>query len=52
MADNGGKGRLNEKEILCVVKDLNVHIPDSVVKQKFKVLKYIVLKLGERGDLS
>ena len=41
MADNGGKGRLNEKEVLSVVRQLNEQIPESVIKQRFKV-----------GDLS
>lgn len=37
MADNGGKGRLNEKEVLSVVRQLNEQIPESVIKQRFKV---------------
>ena len=37
MADNGGKGRLNEKEVLSVVTQLNEQIPESVIKQRFKV---------------
>lgn len=36
MADNGGKGRLNEKEVLSVVRQLNEQIPESVIKQRFK----------------
>ncbi|KXJ09691.1 Inactive phospholipase C-like protein 2 [Exaiptasia diaphana] len=36
LADMGGKGRLNEKEVLTVLQQLNAHIPESVVKQKFK----------------
>ena len=37
LADNGGKGRLNEKEVLSVVRQLNEQIPESVIKQRFKV---------------
>lgn len=37
MADNGGKGRLNEKEVLSVVRQLNEQIPESVIRQRFKV---------------
>ena len=37
LADIGGKGRLSEKEILSVVRQLNEQIPESVVKQRFKV---------------
>jgi len=37
MADNGGKGRLNEKEVLLVVRQLNENIPESVIRQRFKV---------------
>lgn len=37
LADNGGKGRLNEKEVLSVVSQLNEQIPESVIKQRFKV---------------
>lgn len=36
LADNGGKGRLNEQEVLSVVRQLNEQIPDSVIKQRFK----------------
>ncbi|XP_067055342.1 inactive phospholipase C-like protein 1 [Acropora muricata] len=36
LADIGGKGRLSEKEILSVVRQLNEQIPESVVKQRFK----------------
>lgn len=36
MADNGGKGRLNEKEVLSVVRQLNEQIPESVIRQRFK----------------
>lgn len=36
LADNGGKGRLNEKEVLSVVRQLNEQIPESVIKQRFK----------------
>ncbi|PFX30571.1 Inactive phospholipase C-like protein 1 [Stylophora pistillata] len=36
MADSGGKGRLNEKEVLSVVRQLNEQIPESVIKQRFK----------------
>lgn len=39
LADNGGKGRLNEKEVLSVVRQLNEQIPESVIKQRFKVGK-------------
>ena len=37
LADNGGKGRLNEQEVLSVVRQLNEQIPESVIKQRFKV---------------
>jgi len=37
MADNGGKGRLIEKEVLLVVRQLNENIPESVIRQRFKV---------------
>ena len=37
MADNGGKGRLNEKEVLSVVGQLSEQIPESVIRQRFKV---------------
>ena len=37
LADNGGKGRLNEKEVLTVMKQLNEQIPESIIKLKFKV---------------
>ena len=37
LADKGGKGRLNEKEVLSVVGQLNEQIPESVIRQRFKV---------------
>ena len=37
LADIDGKGRLNEKEVLSVVRQLNEQIPESVIKQRFKV---------------
>ncbi|XP_015761083.1 PREDICTED: inactive phospholipase C-like protein 1 [Acropora digitifera] len=40
LADIGGKGRLSEKEILSVVRQLNEQIPESVVKQRFKHRDY------------
>ncbi|XP_068708108.1 inactive phospholipase C-like protein 1 [Montipora foliosa] len=36
LADIDGKGRLNEKEVLSVVRQLNEQIPESVIKQRFK----------------
>jgi len=37
LADMGGKGRLNEREVFNVLQQLNADIPESIVKQKFKV---------------
>lgn len=37
LADTGAKGRLNEKEVLNVLRQLKVRIPETIVKQKFKV---------------
>ena len=37
LADNGGKGQLNEKEVLAVMKQLNEQVPESIIKLKFKV---------------
>lgn len=37
LADTGAKGRLNEKEVLNMLRQLNVRIPETIVKQKFKV---------------
>ncbi|XP_031575010.1 inactive phospholipase C-like protein 1 isoform X2 [Actinia tenebrosa] len=36
LADTGAKGRLNEKEVLNVLQQLKVRIPETIVKQKFK----------------
>lgn len=49
MADNGGKGRLNEKEVLSVVRQLNEQIPESIIRQRFKV-GVMCLGLNEKPD--
>ncbi|XP_032219310.2 inactive phospholipase C-like protein 2 isoform X2 [Nematostella vectensis] len=36
LADMGGKGRLNEIEVLTVLRQLKVQIPEVIVKQRFK----------------